>query len=442
MGGVAGALDAGPDGMHDTGPDNGEPDAHPDVSIADASDAEIPDAAAADVSVGTQDGGSADSGVPTDDGSSTDAGVGTDDGSSADAGVGTDDGSTADSTGANDDASPVDSGGNIEDGGAGSDVATTDSMDEATDASCTGFDPGDSGAALNRAQGGTVLMSSQCTSKATEMPVNVFDNNINTKWYCSGNAKPTIAYQFGAGATYAINAYSITSANDTPTRDPKSWRLEGSNDGGASWITVDIQTDQLFSGRFQTKTYAFGNCAAYARYRFVITANNGATGFQVAEIRLFGDPGPGGPIDLVQGGTTTATSTCNTPSAAETPDHAFDNDISTRWFCGAVADAGPNTTWFVAYDFGTTAHVVNMYSVTSASDASGRDPKDWELQGSSDGINWTTLDARANQTFANRFQTNTYSFANTSPYSQYRFLVTANNGSPDFQVAEIMLFGN
>jgi len=27
-------------------------------------------------------------------------------------------------------------------------------------------------------------------------------------------------------------------------------------------------------------------------------------------------------------------------------------------------------------------------------------------------------------------------------YSQYRFLVTANNGSPDFQVAEIMLFGN
>jgi len=125
----------------------------------------------------------------------------------------------------------------------------------------------------------------------------------------------------------------------------------------------------------------------------------------------------------------------------ETPPHAFDNDPGSKWFCGA--NVAPSI------DIALTApHAINSYSVTAGNDAPDRDPKSWLLQGlnnvdaGTDGGTWVTLDTRANQMFANRFQTLSYSFANTTAYSSYRFVVTANNGSIDFQVSEIMLFGN
>jgi len=58
-------------------------------------------------------------------------------------------------------------------------------------------------------------------------------------------------------ATYAVNAYTVTSANDEPGRDPKSWQLEGSNDEGATWTAVDTQTDQTFANRFQTNATCY-----------------------------------------------------------------------------------------------------------------------------------------------------------------------------------------
>ena len=64
------------------------------------------------------------------------------------------------------------------------------------------------------------------------------------------------------------------------------------------------------------------------------------------------------------------------------------------------------------------------------------------MQGTNSGAVWTTIDTRTGETFANRFQTNLYTCANATAYRRYRFLVTANGGSTDFQVAEIQLFGN
>jgi hypothetical protein len=40
-----------------------------------------------------------------------------------------------------------------------------------------------------------------------------------------------------------------------------------------------------------------------------------------------------------------------------------------------------------------------------------------------------------------RFQTNSYTFSNTTAYRQYRLRVTANNGATTrFQIAELQLF--
>ena len=71
-----------------------------------------------------------------------------------------------------------------------------------------------------------------------------------------------------------------------------------------------------------------------------------------------------------------------------------------------------------------------------------RDPTSWRLEGTNDATlaTWTTLDTRTSEYFGNRAQTSYYAFTNAVAYGYYRFTVTANAGSPDFQVAEIQLF--
>jgi glucose/arabinose dehydrogenase/type 1 glutamine amidotransferase len=81
------------------------------------------------------------------------------------------------------------------------------------------------------------------------------------------------------------------------------------------------------------------------------------------------------------------------------------------------------------------------YALTSANDSPGRDPKNWTLQGSQDGKNWTDLDKRTGETFPQRFQTKEYKFSNSTAYLYYRLDITANSGEPLTQLAELRLFG-
>jgi NedA-like, galactose-binding domain len=142
----------------------------------------------------------------------------------------------------------------------------------------------------------------------------------------------------------------------------------------------------------------------------------------------------GAPPNLAQGGTVAAS---NPGVSPEDMAKAFDGDSLTKWFAGGV------TTPWIAYTFANNAsHTVTSYAVTSANDAPDRDPTGWQLQGSNVGNTWTTIDTRTGEAFANRWQTNFYTCTNTTAYKRYRFLVTANNGSVDFQVDEIQLFGN
>ena len=89
---------------------------------------------------------------------------------------------------------------------------------------------------------------------------------------------------------------------------------------------------------------------------------------------------------------------------------------------------------------------ITGYRVTSSADTPTRDPKDWTFQGckhtctvASDS-DWVTLDTRTNQTFGGRLQQNTYSFSNTTAYSQYRLRITANQGAGDVALRELQMF--
>ncbi|WP_232323612.1 GH92 family glycosyl hydrolase [Catenuloplanes japonicus] len=108
-----------------------------------------------------------------------------------------------------------------------------------------------------------------------------------------------------------------------------------------------------------------------------------------------------------------------------------DGDLGTKWLAFAT------TGWAQARL--DTPLTVTTYALTSANDVPERDPRDWTLQGSADGVTWTDLDTRTGQTFADRGVTNVYALSSPGAYAYYRLSVTANGGAPIVQLAELQL---
>ncbi|MDI3402357.1 GH92 family glycosyl hydrolase [Streptomyces cavernicola] len=109
--------------------------------------------------------------------------------------------------------------------------------------------------------------------------------------------------------------------------------------------------------------------------------------------------------------------------SGEVKENLIDGESSTKWLTFAAKG-------WVEYDLSEPVKV-RKYALTSANDHADRDPKDWTLQGSADGQEWKTLDTRSGETFAKRFETKTYDFANDTAYAHYRLDITANNGAAD-----------
>ncbi|MCK2241997.1 MULTISPECIES: GH92 family glycosyl hydrolase [unclassified Crossiella] len=130
--------------------------------------------------------------------------------------------------------------------------------------------------------------------------------------------------------------------------------------------------------------------------------------------------------------TATAASAENTVGG-EVRDNLFDGSLASKWL------AFERTGW-VSLTL-SEAVAVQKYAISSANDAAERDPKDWTLKGSTDGVNWTTVDSRTGESFAKRHETKTFTLTNTVPYQHYRLDITLNNGASLIQLAELQLAG-
>ena len=117
--------------------------------------------------------------------------------------------------------------------------------------------------------------------------------------------------------------------------------------------------------------------------------------------------------------------------AGEGKEQAFDGSENTKWL-----DFSPES--WIQYNFPINDPVVvSSYKLTSANDAPRRDPKDWQLIASNDGVNWELLDEQSDVQFSNRFQQKSFIFSNARAYSMYRLVFTANHGANIIQLAEI-----
>jgi len=116
----------------------------------------------------------------------------------------------------------------------------------------------------------------------------------------------------------------------------------------------------------------------------------------------------------------------NPPS--EVAANVADSNSGTKWLANGAAQ-------WLRYQLSTPI-AVTKYTLTSANDSLERAPKNFVLQGSADGSTWVDLDTRTNQTFANFFTTNTYSFTNTTAYTYYRLNISAVGSGTLVQLAD------
>ncbi|KIF77365.1 alpha-mannosidase [Streptomyces sp. 150FB] len=135
---------------------------------------------------------------------------------------------------------------------------------------------------------------------------------------------------------------------------------------------------------------------------------------------------PGNVTDQVVGLRASAENT----DGGETKENLIDVQPSTKWLAF-------ETSGWIEFDLDSPVKVVT-YALTSANDHAERDPKDFTLQGSTDGKAWKDLDTRSGETFGERLQTKSYDTDNTTAYEHYRLNITANNGAGDStQLADV-----
>lgn len=118
-----------------------------------------------------------------------------------------------------------------------------------------------------------------------------FDNseaNLNNVWVTDNQPTGWVKLKFPSNVI--VNRYSVSDMPNYPTRSPKNFSFEGSNDG-VTWTTLDTRNSETNWGYGgETRFYSFNNSKPFLYYRLNVTANNGASLLAVGEIQMFSDP--------------------------------------------------------------------------------------------------------------------------------------------------------
>ncbi len=284
---------------------------------------------------------------------------------------------------------------------------------------------------------GSTTITNGSIDPVTLNTLNVYTGTLGAGTYdfvldgvsCNGSASRSFTVG-GGGSSLSLNqsTWSPSSTSNTLSVSVTSNIAWSASTSDGSWLTAS-PTSGSSNGSFTMSATANG--ATSSRSGIITVSGSGVSSQTVNVIQA--GTGGGTPIDRTEGGTSSDDGASNPGSEGEA--QAFDNTTNTKWLVF-------NSTGNIGYDFaGDDNYAINSYTVASANDSPDRDPKNWNLQGSNDGSNWTNIDSQNNQNFGGRFEIKPYSISNTTAYKQYRLNVTANNGSGLLQIGEIQMFG-
>jgi lysophospholipase L1-like esterase len=264
----------------------------------------------------------------------------------------------------------------------------------------------------------------------------LLDNDASTA--LSLSFQSGMYFQLKLAEKVKITSYTLT-ADDSGTY-PQSWNLQAFT--GNNWVTIGTQNNITFQAK-ETKLFdipynSYAAVQSASEYRLVINSKNGASAnpLNIAELQMFGSPSVFKDALTSNGGTITDKYNLNAHQGVQ-----FLNDkiIDTKY---CAVDKG--YTYWIQYRSPEPVRITG-YSLTSAEDVPDRDPSDWTLEASIDGVEWELLDKQEYQYFMSRYSTLEYPVANEkqqTPYTYFRLNISRIRNWQTFQLAEWQLFGD
>ncbi|WP_149980226.1 discoidin domain-containing protein [Pseudoalteromonas rhizosphaerae] len=121
---------------------------------------------------------------------------------------------------------------------------------------------------------------------------NATDDDKATIWTAATETMP-VWLDVALPQAQIVTNIAITNGSDSNNKDPKNFTLQGSNDGGKTWLEIASFKDEEFEQLNQRRLFTIGNGFAFSLYRLSISANNGdAQQVHVSELELIGPQQP------------------------------------------------------------------------------------------------------------------------------------------------------
>lgn len=132
---------------------------------------------------------------------------------------------------------------------------------------------------------GEVKVSGVYNNDLTYNGWKAFDKSFVTtsRWASSSGSSAWIYYKFLNPKK--ISQYIIYGDAYSSTQSPKSWTIEGSNNG-SDWQILDTQINQTNWGLIEKRKFSFINNNYYLYYKINVSANNGGAAVCITEIEM------------------------------------------------------------------------------------------------------------------------------------------------------------
>ncbi|MDR0505286.1 MAG: glycoside hydrolase family 3 C-terminal domain-containing protein [Dysgonamonadaceae bacterium] len=218
-----------------------------------------------------------------------------------------------------------------------------------------------------------------------------------------------------------------------------NWTVEYSTNG-TTWKRLNYASYKLTGmGDLTLFTYTRTpeNASVYAARYYRLTAT-GTSGIRIAEWQLFGIPFVDNNLNFpadITAETNSASRSSAYPqgNTGEEFNKLFDRKMNTKYCSGGQS-------CYVQYIL-DRAYRFSSYTVTSANDASERDPKLWSFSGYNPEEGWIELDEQRNFSFPGRYTEMKFNINSEKEFTAFIFEVASVKAGSMLQFSNLQVFG-